>query len=235
MGTFISWFERSYKGIIVVLVAVMAIMLVVLALQHINASKPAAGAQAGPVPTFSSAVSASTTFAVVGDSVTAANSPDIDAGRAGDGSWAFYANRDGARLVGGWALGGATTNDMKTNVRTYKADVLVVLAGTNDTGQGVPFDTTAANLRDVVAATGISKVIVSSIPPRDASPELPPAYNDQLKTLAAAEGWQYVDASSALRVGGQYRSGFTVDGIHPTAEGARALGSTLHEAIVEAG
>lgn len=49
---FIGWFERSYKGIIVALVAIMAIMLVVLAMQHVNSSRPAAGAEPGPIPTF---------------------------------------------------------------------------------------------------------------------------------------------------------------------------------------
>jgi lysophospholipase L1-like esterase len=52
---FVDWFSRSYKGIIVALVAIMAIMLVVLAMQHVNASKPAAGAAPGPIPTFTSA------------------------------------------------------------------------------------------------------------------------------------------------------------------------------------
>lgn len=52
----VDWFSRSYKGIIVGLVAIMAIMLVVLAMQHVNASKPAAGAEPGPIPTYTSTV-----------------------------------------------------------------------------------------------------------------------------------------------------------------------------------
>lgn len=51
---FVGWFARSYKVIIVALVAIMALLLVVLAFQHVNESKPAVGAEAGPVPTFSS-------------------------------------------------------------------------------------------------------------------------------------------------------------------------------------
>lgn len=230
MGNFISWFERSYKGIIVVLVAIMAIMLVILAMQQVSASKPAAGAEPGPIPTFATAEDA-TTFAVVGDSVTAANSPDIDAGRAGTGSWAYYANRNGARLVGGWALGGATTDAMNKNVQKYDADVLVIVAGTNDTGLGVPFETTAANLESIVQKSGIDTVIVSSIPPRDADPSMPDEFNPQLKALAEQNGWQYTDAAASLRDGDHYKDGYTADGIHPTPQGAQALGRALHVAV----
>lgn len=227
---FVDWFSRSYKAIIVVLVAIMAVALTVLAVQHVNVPL-AAGATPRPIPTYG-AESAVTTFAVVGDSVTAANSPDIDAGRAGDGSWTYYANRDGARLVGGWALGGATTEAMNAAVTAYQADVLVIIAGTNDTGQDVPFGTTAANLRSIVDKVGIDKVIISSIPPQDANPTKPVAYNSKLQQLAQDEGWTFVDAASTLRDGNSYRDGFTADGIHPTTEGAKALGEAIHAEIV---
>ncbi|MCA5922786.1 SGNH/GDSL hydrolase family protein [Curtobacterium oceanosedimentum] len=234
MGSFISWFERSYKAIIIVLVAIMAVTLVILALQQVNASKPAAGSVPGPIPTFASDDEEVVGFAVVGDSVTAANSPSLDTGVAGDGSWAFYADGDGADLVGGWAEGGATTEAMDTNVKKYDADVLVVLAGTNDTGLAVPFDETAANLQRIVKKAGISKVIVSSIPPRDSDIDLPVDYNDQLRNLATDKGWIFVDAAAALRSDDRYKDGYTADGIHPAPRGAKALGEALHDAIVEA-
>ncbi|WIA96397.1 SGNH/GDSL hydrolase family protein [Curtobacterium sp. MCBA15_004] len=228
---FVAWFSRSYKGIIVVLLAIMAAALVALAMQHVSSSQAASGRAPRPAPTFSSTATVER-FAVVGDSVTAANSPDIDNGQAGDASWAYYANRDGARLVGGWALGGATTEAMNAAVKPYQADTLVILAGTNDSGQGVPFDTTAANLRSIVDKAGIDRVIVSSIPPRNAAPATAAAYNTKLKQLSESAGWTFVDAAAALREGDTYRDGFTADGIHPTAEGAKALGGALHDAIV---
>lgn len=234
MGSFISWFERSYKAIIIVLVAIMAVTLVILALQQVNASKPAAGTVPGPIPTFTSNADNVVDFAVVGDSVTAANSPSIATGVAGDGSWAFYADGDGADLVGGWAEGGATTEAMNTNVKKYDADVLVVLAGTNDTGLAVPFDETAANLQSIVKKAGVSKVVVSTIPPRDADTNLPVGYNDQLRALATDKGWTFIDAAAALRTDDHYKDGYTADGIHPTPKGAKALGEALHDAIVEA-
>lgn len=52
---FVGWFERSYKVIIVALVAVMAASLAVIAVQHANASNPTAGTTARPAPTFGSA------------------------------------------------------------------------------------------------------------------------------------------------------------------------------------
>lgn len=56
---FVGWFSRSYQAVIVALVAVMALVLVVLAFQHVNASGPAAGAEPRPIPTFTSAATAS--------------------------------------------------------------------------------------------------------------------------------------------------------------------------------
>ncbi len=52
MGNFSDWFGRSYKGIIVVLVAVMAVALAVLAVQHVNSTRPEDGVAARPAPSF---------------------------------------------------------------------------------------------------------------------------------------------------------------------------------------
>jgi lysophospholipase L1-like esterase len=68
MGSFVDWFSRSYKGVIIGLVAFGTIMLVVLALQHVDASRPAAGAEPGPIPTFTSSAAPFVTF--MGDSYT---------------------------------------------------------------------------------------------------------------------------------------------------------------------
>ncbi len=228
---FVAWFSRSYKGIIVTLVAIMAVALSVLAIQHVNSPVSAAGTTPRPIPTFDSTPRV-TNFAVVGDSVTAANSPDIAVARTGDASWTQYANADGAHLVGGWAQGGATTAAMDAAVTPYDADVLVILAGTNDSSQGVPFATSAEHLKSIASKAGINRVVISSIPPQDAEPAVSVRYNEQLAALAEEQGWTYVDAAAALRGGNSYREGFTVDGIHPTVDGAKALGEALHKVIV---
>lgn len=175
-------------------------------------------------------------FAVAGDSITAGNSPDIDRGVAGDRSWAYYVDGFGLDLVGGWASPGATTAAIAKGARPIKADVLVVLAGANDVGDGVPFPTTAANLTRIVRTMGIAKVVISSIPPQHPRPQLVPAFNARLRALAGERGWTFVDASARLRTAqGLYRTGLTVDGVHPTPAGARLLGAALRSAVLDAG
>lgn len=78
MDSFIVWFSRWYKGIIFGLAAFGVAMLVVLATQHVNGAV-AAGATAGPIPTFSSAptgpspldVPSGSKVLIVGDSYAA--------------------------------------------------------------------------------------------------------------------------------------------------------------------
>jgi lysophospholipase L1-like esterase len=220
-------FDKHVKHAFLVLGAIAAIALAVIAFGTVQNSRAAYANTPGPVPTFGTpAVS----FAAVGDSVSAGNSPNFDAGDPGDLSWAYWARSTTRHFVGGWALGGATTEAMAANTTPFKADVLVILAGTNDSGR-VPFEQSAANLQKIVAEAGIKKVVVSSIPPRDANPTWPVDYNQQLQQLAQQQGWTYVDGSAALRNGGHYTTGYTADGVHPTSVGAKALGEAIGAAI----
>lgn len=92
MGNFTDWFGRSYKGIIVVLVAVLAATLVVLAMQHVNSSRADAGATARPAPVFTSSPDqdavdvnipeAGSEVAFIGDSWTAGYAADPQKGYA---------------------------------------------------------------------------------------------------------------------------------------------------------
>ncbi|MFF2274537.1 SGNH/GDSL hydrolase family protein [Agromyces sp. NPDC058126] len=169
-----------------------------------------------------------TSFAVVGDSITDANSPDLAGGDLGSESWAAYAFEAGADFAGGWAEWGAPTSYMADSVAAVDTDVLVVLAGTNDLAFGVPFDESAANLDRIVATVGIDDVVVSSIPPSDAFPEAAVQYNEQLEALADDRGWRFVDASAGLRTAdGRYADGMSYDGLHPSEQGARVLGEAI--------
>jgi lysophospholipase L1-like esterase len=78
---FVDWFSRSYKGIIVALVAIMAVMMVVLAMQHVNDSKPAAGAEPGPLPTFGTSAASRPLAAFLGDSYTAGTGSSVPSKR----------------------------------------------------------------------------------------------------------------------------------------------------------
>ena len=125
--------------------------------------------------------------------------PDFAAGDLGAASWATYVVDDGFAFAGGWAEWGATTAMMADSVGPIEADVLVVLAGTNDVAFGIPFDESAANLDRIVDVVGIEDVVVVSIPPMDAFPAGAEAYNDRLDDLAGDRGWRFVDASAGLR------------------------------------
>ena len=149
-------------------------------------------------------------FAAVGDSITDADSPDFATGNFGAASWATYVVDDGFTFAGGWAEWGATTAMMADSVGPIEADVLVVLAGTNDVAFGIPFDESAANLDRIVDAVGIEDVVIVSIPPVDAFPNGVKSYNVRLDDLAGDRGWQFVDASEGLRTAdGRYRDGMT--------------------------
>lgn len=173
------------------------------------------------------------TFAVVGDSVTEADSPDIVTGLVGAGSWVNYARGDGLAYVGGWADGGASTAEMLANTKPVKADVLVVLAGTNDFGNGVPVAESAANIAAIVKKVGAKRVIVSAIPPSNGEPETAAAYNTALQSFAKKQGWGWVDSSVKLRTADNtYIDGLTVDGVHPTPAAARMIGESIRAAIL---
>ena len=105
-----------------------------------------------------SAVALHGTFAAVGDSISDADSPDFAAGDLGAASWATYVVDDGFAFAGGWAEWGATTAMMADSVGPIEADVLVVLAGTNDVAFGIPFEESAANLDRIIDTVGIEDV-----------------------------------------------------------------------------
>lgn len=138
MGNFVNWFERSYKGIIVVLIAVMAATLVVLAMQHVNSSRADAGATPHPIPTFTSGVSERTRVAVIGDSYTACS----DMGGCGQSNYTRKLARDLQLDLQTFAVGGTgyvnnsggktTFGDRVGDVVKFKPDVVIVEGGRND-------------------------------------------------------------------------------------------------------
>jgi lysophospholipase L1-like esterase len=171
-------------------------------------------------------------LAVVGDSISEADSADFAAGILGRASWVSHAVGDGIRFAGGWAVSGALTSQMARGARPVDADVLVVLAGTNDVYRGLPFAACAANLRSIVEAVGARRVVVSSIPPIDVEPTLVTTYNQQLQELAAASGWEFVDAMAGIRRGDRFADGMSLDGVHPTVAAAEAIGAAVREYVL---
>src|SRR4051794_36635513 len=119
-------------------------------------AKAAELADPAPIASSSAAVTPAgpLTVVAVGDSVTDADSADFPAGVFGPGSWVSTADRDGVDVIGGWAIKGATTAAMAAGAQPSDADALVVMAGTNDVLQGIPWEQSAANIEAIVEAGG---------------------------------------------------------------------------------
>ncbi len=207
--------------------AVGALALVAVALMCLTRSAPVAD----PPP---EATAAPVTFAAVGDSLTNANSDDFSRLDVGDLSWVRYVS-PAVEFVGGWARGGAQTPDMVVSAQPVRADVLVVLAGTNDLAHGRSF---AAISRDLVAITrkvGVARVIVVALPPRDSTPATITEFNRQLAVFVEGRGWTFVDAMEGLRSGELYAAGMSRDGLHPDRAGAQVMAAALSQAIADVG
>jgi lysophospholipase L1-like esterase len=174
-------------------------------------------------------------LAAVGDSITEADSPDLDGGRLGRESWVHHTVGEGVVFAGGWARWGATTGQMAAGVEPVEADVLVILAGTNDVGSGEPPEETRENLRRIADVVGAPRVVLSAVPPIDAAPELATGLNVELEDLAGDEGWDWVDAPAGLRDGERFAPGMASDGLHPTEFGAQVIGEAVRKAVLDVG
>jgi lysophospholipase L1-like esterase len=169
---------------------------------------------------------------VVGDSLTAGSRPMADREIPGEGSWVPAALGDPLVLGGGWAVPGATTGDMRSGVRRVDGDVLVVMAGTNDIAHGIDWEASRDNVLTITRTLRIDSVVVSAIPPSATLPAAATAYDEQLRRVAAEQGWTFVDPWETAREGGNWVPGDSDDGIHPVQEVADEAGRTLRAAVL---
>lgn len=172
-----------------------------------------------------------TELAVVGDSITVADSPDLAGGDLGPESWVRYAVGEEVSFAGGWAQWGATTEQMVVGVDEIDADVLVILAGTNDVGVAEPFADTADNIEEIVVRSGVETVVLSAVPPIDAAPQSAVDLNARLQELALDHGWTWVPQPEAMVDGDRFAAGMAQDGLHPTEEGARLIGEQIGQSV----
>jgi lysophospholipase L1-like esterase len=162
------------------------------------------------------------TFAAVGDRVT-----DWRGARR-DVSWVTYADQGPVEWVGGHARSGARIQDLPARVDPVEADVLVILAGTNDVVVAYTNDQIELNLQRIVENSGAENVLLSSIPPVDSARKQTADFNDFLARVAYRHDWSFVDAGSAVRVRTcEFREGLTTDGVRPTPAGARLIGDAI--------
>ncbi|MGH8892030.1 MAG: SGNH/GDSL hydrolase family protein, partial [Actinomycetes bacterium] len=163
-------------------------------------------------------------FAAVGDTVTDWRSSQ---GMRPE-SWVTYAASGKVRLVGGWAKPGVGTERISLNVKPVEADVVVLLAGTNDLMFPFAYDNVELSLQRTVDRIGADHVLLSSIPPVNRLPAKTAAFNKWLARVAYRHDWSFVDAGSTVRGSNcKYRPGLSSDGVRPTSEGARLIGQAI--------
>ena len=169
------------------------------------------------------------TFGVIGDSITAWIGQEA-------GSWTTYVGNDGVVFSEeGWAQNGAPIELMEANTPEIDADVLVILAGTNNLVSALTTEQKLDLFDRIVDKSGVQEVVISAVPPYDPNPALSTAWNQELRGYAAAEDYEFVDAwSSSRTAAGTYVAGDTVDGIHATPEAARAAAASIRLAVLAA-
>ncbi|WP_369132742.1 SGNH/GDSL hydrolase family protein [Modestobacter sp. I12A-02662] len=204
-----------------------------------NAAVPAVPATASPAADRSSApplppatATDVVTVVVVGDSITAGTGPTDRADTPGPQSWQHGFWGAPLEFRGGWAVPGATTEQMRAGAAGLAADVLVLLGGTNDLATGVGWPASQEHLLGVVAAVGEGHVVLSAIPPSDFFPALVLDFNARLTALAQQQGWEFVDPWVAVSQGGAFAPGTSPDGIHPTPEVAAQAGAVIRAAVL---
>ena len=187
---------------------------------------PGPSGSAQPAP--AGAASTVRTYVAVGDSITAGMAPWTDSlSVPGPTSWLNGETATRLVRVGGWAVPGTSTEEMRANVVSTPADVLVLLAGTNDLARGVPWAATEANLRAISATSGARRTLLVAIPPSNTDPGAHAAFNARLSGLASREGWRFVAPWTSVAANGTWVDGSSVDGIHPTAQTAVAIGQVI--------
>jgi lysophospholipase L1-like esterase len=186
-----------------------------------------------PTP-WGSAMPAARTYVAVGDSITAGREPQDRLDALGATSWLHGETTDALQLVGGWAVSGATTADMRAGVVPTPADVLVLLGGTNDLLRGVPWEATEANLEAISATVGARETLLVGIVPITEFPAERAEFNARLAALAGVMGWRYVDPWTPIAQGDAWMPTATWDNLHPTPDAAIIAGRTIADEAWEA-
>ncbi|MGY1845022.1 SGNH/GDSL hydrolase family protein [Modestobacter sp. SYSU DS0875] len=214
-------------------------VIAVLAVLLTGCGPAGGGGSAEPGPAASSSASAaapatpdSVTVAVVGDSITAGVDPEDSEADPGEESWLLGADAPPLDVGTGWAVPGTTTAQMRDGVTAFDADVLVVMAGTNDLQRDVPWSDTRENLVRLVDEADVEPVVLAAVPPLDSRPADAVAFNGRLADLADAQGWTFIDPWSEFSSEGSYRPGASPDGVHPTPMVAFAVGRAVRDALL---
>ena len=206
-----------------------AVLLAVVALALALAHGGATGKDTRPRTVF------------IGDSITWADSTSPGT-RPGPGSWVRYAVEDSRspwQFAANAAVVGDTLGQMdarfRSDVLARRPRAVVIMGGTNDLLFSAPLGLGELALRHMVetARAAGARVWIIGLPPIDQAPA------GSLATMAAMEqavaraaGATYVPVGKGLATpAGDWRPGLTVDGVHPTHAGARALADAVLERL----
>jgi lysophospholipase L1-like esterase len=197
-------------------------------------AQPTTTAAPTPAPSATASDEDAVRIAVVGDSITAVI-PGFNEGFAtgtySSDSWLASTVDDDIVFAGGWAVAGARTLDMRNGVGPVTADLLVMLAGTNDVLREEDRQGSLENMVAIADTVGADNVLVLAIPPINAAPERAIQFNVDAKALAERHGWTWFDAAAGLRDGDSFIAGLTVDGVHPTPVGQKLIGAAVRAEI----
>ena len=171
--------------------------------------------------------------AVVGDSITAGTGPNSSFESPGDQSWLIGAAGAPLAFVTGWAVPGTTSAQMRAGVGPMDADVLVLMAGTNDLQLGTPWEETRDQLLGIVDAVGVQRTVLLAVPPLDELPSQRLEFDQHAAELAREQDWTYADPWTEVAVGGSYVPGASSDGVHPTPATAAVAGAAVRQTLLD--
>ncbi|YAL82089.1 SGNH/GDSL hydrolase family protein [Dermacoccaceae bacterium W4C1] len=165
---------------------------------------------------------------VYGDSISVLSSEAFEVGKLGDRAWPAYLPGTGFQLAGGYAVSGYTVADVLPYVRTVGADLRIAFLGTNDLGRRQDFAESARDFETLATRAGVTDpsrfALVTVGPINDLDAGLVSDWNRQVRALAARHGWFVLDPWDGLRTSANtWVSGMDVDGLHPSAAGAKRL------------
>lgn len=174
--------------------------------------------------------------AFAGDSITAGCQTELTGGPDPCSWTAAVDAAPGIRVVGGWAQWGAPSSLIAQQVEPVDAEVLVVLAGTNDVFIGIPFDEQRESMDAIAAVVGAPDVVVLALPPISdlVEPAAVEGRNRQLRELAEARGWLWVDPWGEFVADDEpyeWVPGAAPDGVHPVEEVQAAVGQRIAAAL----
>ncbi|WP_158507162.1 GDSL-type esterase/lipase family protein [Subtercola sp. Z020] len=172
-------------------------------------------------------------MAVVGDSNSTGHLGDIDTGIAAKTAWIAQVGTDDIEYAGGWARDGATSALMASQVQPVPdADVVVIMAGTNDLAAGLTLEQLDDDITSIVSTVGAKNVVLAAIPPITLRADYAVEANADLEALAAKNGWFFHDGWGNLRTAdGVWSTQYKVDGIHTTKAGYGVFGRDMGEFI----